>query len=147
MALSGGEDEFLFDLLISEGAATDTLRFALGDSGITTATADVVGDWHAATETEFMGATGLVGDLIDMPVAGTASNYAEAFTEAPSIEAAAAEAQSLFGNTSIRHVYLYDEGALDMSYLLSDLDNNGTFETGVIFTAGWAETMDYWYII
>jgi hypothetical protein len=124
------------------------LRFSLGESGITTATADVITDWKAATETEFMGFSGLVGDLIDMTIAGTASNYGEAATEAPTIEAAAAQAESLFTSTSTRHVYLYNKGATDTSYLLSDLDNNGTFETGVIFEGrGSAGSMDYWHIV
>jgi len=82
-----------------------------------------------------------------MNIRGTSANYREAGTSATSIAAAASAAESLFPSTTVTHVFLYNSGA-DTGYLLSDLNNDDRFETGVVLTgAGRAADMSYLYIV
>jgi Ca2+-binding RTX toxin-like protein len=112
------------------GTATDYFVFSSGSSPSTTSGADTIWDWNVAY------------DWIDMPLAGKSSNYGEAATSATTIEAARAQVE---GTTlrSKHHAFLYNS-ATDTGYLLSDLNKNGTFETGVIMVgAGSASDMKY----
>jgi hypothetical protein len=82
-----------------------------------------------------------------MTIAGTSANYREARTSATSIEAAAAQAEANFPSAAIAHVFLYNPDT-DTGYLLSDLNNDNRFETGVVLAhAGSAADMSYQYII
>ena len=55
--------------------------------------------------------------------------------------------EATFTSASIAHVFLYNSQT-DTGYLLSDLNNDNRFETGVILTgAGSAADMNYRYII
>jgi glucose/arabinose dehydrogenase len=112
------------------GAATDYFIFSSGSSPSTTSGADTIWDWNVAY------------DWIDMPRAGTSSNYGEAATSATTIEAARAQVEG----TALRnedHAFLYNS-TTDTGYLLSDLNRNGTFETGVIMVgAGSASDCKY----
>jgi hypothetical protein len=99
------------------------------------ASADTITDWRAET------------DWIGMRIAGTSANYGEASTSATSIADVAAQAEATFTSASIAHVFLYNTQT-DTGYLLSDLNNDNKFETGVILTgAGSAAEMNYRYII
>jgi Ca2+-binding RTX toxin-like protein len=112
-------------------SGSDTFSFLLGDSGITRSTADVITDWD------------FTFDHINTPVAGTAANYAEAATDARSINGAAAFAEKTFTDPDIVHAFVYNH-ASDTGFLLSDLDKDGTFETGVVLHgAGSAASMDF----
>ena len=82
-----------------------------------------------------------------MRIAGTSANYREASTSSTSIEAAASQAEATFTSGSISHVFLYNS-TTDTGYLLSDLDNDNRFETGVVLSgAGSAADMNYRFII
>ncbi len=82
-----------------------------------------------------------------MPITGRARNYQETSTSATSIEAAAALAESTYTNPRIAHVFLYNSGT-DTGYLVSDLDNDNQFETGVVLNnAGLASDFGYTHII
>lgn len=117
------------------GSESDVFAFTRNTSGITTATADVIRDWNAAN------------DWVDMPIIGTARNYRETSTSATSIEAAAALAESTYTDPRIAHVFLYNSST-DTGYLLSDLNNDDRFETGVVLrNAGFASDFDYSYIV
>jgi Ca2+-binding RTX toxin-like protein len=135
----GGSDDLLaggpgMDRLAG-GAGIDLFAFGRGDSGITTATADTITDWRAAS------------DLIHMTIPGTPANYREGGTAATSIEAAAAEAEARFPGQSIVHVFLYNSQA-DTGYLLSDLNRDHLFDTGIVMShAGHAADLSYLYII
>lgn len=113
----------------------DIFRFEAGDTYSSMGRNDVIADWDATY------------DEIDMPLAGTVSNYRETSTSATNIESARAIVE---GSASLReadHVFLYN-GATDTGYLLSDLNSNYTFETGVIVRgAGEARNMAWSDII
>jgi Ca2+-binding RTX toxin-like protein len=138
--LSGGSGE---DLLsggtgrdtLSGGTGEDYFVFKRGDSGLTTRTADTITDWNRSF------------DFIDMTIKGTSRNYREVETDAASIATAASDADYLYGDTSIRHVFLFNPDT-DKGFLVSDLNGDGLFETGVVLkNAGLASDMSYLYII
>jgi Ca2+-binding RTX toxin-like protein len=110
--------------LLTGGASGDTFVFSMGDSGITAGTADTIADWATA-------------DRIDMPISGATGNYQELSTTEATIEAAAAYAESQVTNTAIVHAFLYNSTA-DKGFLLSDLDNDDVFETGVVLAGAGA---------
>jgi Ca2+-binding RTX toxin-like protein len=85
-ALVGGYDYY-----------TDYFHFNQGDSNSSTAEADHIWDWNVAY------------DYIDMPIAGTAANYAEAQTWWTTVEGAEwqVEHTSLINED---HVFLYNVG-------------------------------------
>lgn len=121
------------DLLIG-GSGTDRFHFKMGDSQAHVGQADTISDWNVAD------------DYIVSSIKGTASNYMEQSTTANNIETARAivEGSSL---KNADHVFLYN-GATNTGYLLSDLNHNFTFETGVIMNgAGHASAMNWSDII
>jgi Ca2+-binding RTX toxin-like protein len=129
--LSGGSGR---DTLIG-GTGEDLFVFTKGTSGLSTSTVDTITDWNR------------VYDSIDMTVRGTAGNYREAKTSATSIGSALIRAEDLFPSASIKHVFLYNSKT-DTGYLVSDLNSDGQFDTGVVLrNAGLASDMSYTYII
>jgi Ca2+-binding RTX toxin-like protein len=129
--LSGGSGR---DTLIG-GSGEDLFVFTKGSSGLSTSTVDTITDWNR------------VYDTIDMTVRGTAGNYREAKTSATSIGSALIRAEDLFPSASIKHVFLYNSKT-DTGYLVSDLNSDGQFDTGVVLrNAGLASDMSYTYII
>jgi Ca2+-binding RTX toxin-like protein len=129
--LSGGSGR---DTLVG-GAGRDEFVFKRGDSGLTTSTADTITDWNRSF------------DFIDMTIKGTRSNYREVMTDARSIATAASDADYLYGDTNVRHVFLFNPDT-DRGFLVSDLNADGRFETGVVLkNAGLASDMSYLYII
>ncbi|MEE1655085.1 calcium-binding protein [Microvirga sp. CF3062] len=138
--LSGGFGE---DLLsggtgrdtLAGGAGEDEFLFKKGDSGVTSSTADTITDWNRSF------------DFIDMTIKGTRSNYREVKTDAASIATAASDADFLYGDTNVRHVFLYNPKT-DKGFLISDLNADGYFDTGIVLkSAGFASDMRYDYII
>lgn len=115
--------------------STDYFRFAQGDSNSYTGGADTIYDWNVSY------------DYIDSSIAGSSSNYAEAWTGANSISSARSHVE---GSSTLRqedHVFLYNSST-DTGYLLSDLDRNYSFETGVVINgAGSQYDMNYSDII
>jgi len=117
------------------GAGEDIFVFKKGDSGLTTSTADVITDWNRSY------------DWMDMTVKGTSGNYRERSTTATSIATALDDAEYYFPQTSIKHVFLYNT-SIDTGYLISDLNSDGQFDTGIVLkNAGLASDMSYQYII
>lgn len=112
----------------------DYFHFAKGDSASTRAGADVIYDWDVRY------------DYIDSALAGAAGNYGEMSTTANNIETA----RSVVEGSGLRngdHAFLYN-AATDTGYLLSDLDRNYSFETGVVIKgAGAAADMNWSDII
>ncbi len=138
--LSGG---FGDDLLVggvgrdtlAGGAGEDVFSFTKGSSGLSTSTADTITDWNRTY------------DSIDMTIKGTRSNYREVSTDALSIATAASDADYLYGDTNVRHVFLFNPDT-DKGFLVSDLNADGFFETGVVLkNAGLASDMRYDFII
>jgi Ca2+-binding RTX toxin-like protein len=129
--LSGGSGR---DTLIG-GTGEDLFVFTKGSSGLSTNTVDTIRDWNRSD------------DWIDMTVRGTSANYREAKTSATSIASALIRAEDLFPSASIKHVFLYNSKT-DTGYLVSDLNSDGQFDTGVVLkNAGLASDMSYTYII
>jgi Ca2+-binding RTX toxin-like protein len=138
--LSGGTG----DDLLSGGSGRDTLSgssgedvfvFTRGTSGLSSSTADTITDWNRSY------------DSVDMSIKGTSRNYREVSTDAASIATAASDADYLYGDTGVRHVFLYNSD-IDRGFLVSDLNADGRFETGVVLkNAGLASDMSYLYII
>jgi Ca2+-binding RTX toxin-like protein len=108
------------------GANADTFVFTKGTSGIKATTADTIMDWE-------------VIDQIDMTIRGNKKNYEEDDTTAASISKAAAYAEKTFTDKNTTHVFLYNKKK-DTGYLLSDLDNNDKYETGVILKGAGASS-------
>ncbi len=138
--LSGGSGDDLLsgglgrDTLIG-GSGEDLFVFTKGTSGLSTSTADTITDWNR------------VYDTIDMTVRGTAGNYREAKASVTSISSALIRAEDLYPSASIKHVFLYNSKT-DTGYLVSDLNSDGQFDTGVVLrNAGLASDMSYAYII
>jgi Ca2+-binding RTX toxin-like protein len=138
--LSGGSGD---DLLVggagrdtlAGGAGEDVFSFTRGSSGLSTSTADTITDWNRSY------------DSIDMTIKGTRSNYREVSTDAFSIATAASDADYLYGDTNVRHVFLFNPDT-DKGFLVSDLNADGFFETGVVLkNAGLASDMRYDFII
>jgi Ca2+-binding RTX toxin-like protein len=120
---------------LSGGNGWDTFHFTQGTSGLTPATVDVITDWVGAY------------DVIDMPVAGNFYNYGEAETTATSIVQATNEAASWFPDPGVQHVFLYNP-YIDKGFLVSDLNGDGAFETGVVLNkAGYASDFEYFNIV
>ena len=101
------------------GTGTDYFHFARGDSNAIANQSDWIRDWNPAE------------DYIDSSIRGTSSNYAERATSATSLTAARSVVQNDDNLNYKDHVFLYNANT-DRGYLLSDLDGNYTFETGVI---------------
>jgi Ca2+-binding RTX toxin-like protein len=138
--LSGGSGDDLLsggtgrDTLVG-GSGEDVFVFTRGSSGTSTSTADTITDWNKYY------------DSVDMTVKGTAANYREVNTDAASMSAAADDADYWYGDTGVRHVFLYNSD-IDRGFLVSDLNGDGLFETGVVLKhAGLASDMSYHYII
>jgi Ca2+-binding RTX toxin-like protein len=138
--LSGGAgDDFIAggtgkDTLVG-GTGEDVFYFKRGDSGLSSSTVDTITDWNRSY------------DFIDMTVKGTASNYREHSTTATSITSALIWAEDLYPSISVKHVFLYNSRT-DTGYLVSDLNSDGQFDTGVVLkNAGLASDMSYTYII
>ena len=138
--LSGGSGDDLLsgglgrDTLVG-GTGEDLFVFTKGTSGLSTSTVDTITDWNRSD------------DWIDMTVRGTAGNYREAKTSATSIGSALIRAEDLFPSASVKHVFLYNSKT-DTGYLVSDLNSDGQFDTGVVLrNAGLASDMSYTYII
>ncbi|MBJ6125746.1 calcium-binding protein [Microvirga splendida] len=138
--LFGGSGE---DLLVggtgrdtlAGGTGEDYFTFKRGDSGLKTSTADTILDWNRSF------------DFIDMTIKGTRSNYREFETDAASIATAASDADYFYGDTNVRHVFLFNPD-IDTGFLVSDLNADGLFETGVVLKkAGLASDMRFDYII
>jgi Ca2+-binding RTX toxin-like protein len=139
-SLSGGSGD---DLLVggagrdtlAGGAGEDVFAFKRGESGLSTSTVDTIKDWNRND------------DWIDMTVKGTSINYREHSTTATSIASALIWAEDLYPSVSVKHVFLYNTKT-DTGYLVSDLNSDGVFDTGVVLkNAGLASDMSYAYII
>ena len=123
--LSGGSGR---DTLIG-GSGEDLFVFTKGSSGLSTNTVDTITDWSR------------IYDTIDMTVRGTSANYREASTSATSISSALIRAEDLYPSASVKHVFLYNSKT-DTGYLVSDLNSDGQFDTGVVLrNAGLASDM------
>jgi len=129
--LSGGSGR---DTLVG-GSGEDLFVFTRASSGLSSSTVDTITDWNR------------VYDTIDMTVRGTAGNYREHSTSATSIASALIWAEDLYPSVSVKHVFLYNSRT-DTGYLVSDLNSDGQFDTGVVLkNAGLASDMSYAYII
>jgi serralysin len=111
------------------GSDIDLFVFFLGHSPSTDAEADTIADWDVED------------DFINLPVAGTDANYAEAPTSFTNMEGARHQVESSpnLGD----HMFLYNSYT-DTGYLLSSIDGDFIFETGIIIVgAGSALDMDW----
>lgn len=116
---------------LAGGSGSDRFFFSRGTSGLSTQTADVIADWNGAY------------DVVDMTIRGTFTNYRETSTTATSVGAAAAVADWWYSDADVNHVFLYNSD-LDRGFLISDLNNDGVFETGVVLKkAGYASDFSY----
>ena len=104
---------------LTGGSGADTFFITRGTSGTTSGTGDVIRDWDARF------------DFVDMPIRGTSANYGEASTDETTIAGAAAEANFEYADLGLNHVFLFNS-EIDRGFLLSDLNNDTVFETGVV---------------
>ena len=126
---NGGNDA------LSGGSGADRYVVTRGTSGISSKTADVIADWNPAF------------DFVDMPIRGTFDNYAEGATTASTIAAAADDAEYWYSDLGVNHVFLYNS-VIDRGFLLSDLNNDTVFETGMVLNKrGYASDFSYLDII
>lgn len=111
----------------------DTFKVVNGDSNAYVGQHDIIYDWNP------------IYDQIDSSLAGTSTNYAEAATSATSITYARSQVQNSSSLRAEDHVFLYNSQT-KTGYLLSDLDSNYSFETGVELkgasTAAWMNWND-----
>jgi hypothetical protein len=120
---------------LAGGSGSDRFFVTRGTSGTTSGTADVITDWNAAF------------DFVDMPIRGTSANYGEASTNATTIAGAAAEVEFEYSDLGLNHIFLFNS-EVDRGFLLSDLNNDTVFETGVVLNkAGFATDFSYFDII
>lgn len=131
--LSGGSEADTLDGGFD--TSTDYFQFTRGDSNAVTGQADTIHNWDVRY------------DYIDSTIAGTSSNYREAATSFTSIDNARWQVENTSSLRTGDHVLLYN-AQTDTGYLLSDLDRNFTFETGVVIKgAGAASDMNWSDII
>jgi Ca2+-binding RTX toxin-like protein len=115
--------------------STDYFRFWAGDSLSFRDIADTIGGWNVAY------------DYIDMPIPGEAQYYAEVSSGVNNIDDARSLAENSPDLSWKDHVFVYNRD-IDVGYLVSDLDRNYSFETGVIISgAGSAYDMNWSDII
>jgi Ca2+-binding RTX toxin-like protein len=120
---------------LAGGSGADRYVVTRGTSGISSKTADVIADWNPAF------------DFVDMPIRGTFDNYAEGATTASTIAAAADDAEYWYSDLGVNHVFLYNS-VIDRGFLLSDLNNDTVFETGMVLNKrGYASDFSYLDII
>lgn len=113
------------------GLGNDTFVIGIRESGSTFGTADTIYDWDIRY------------DWIDSTIAGSTYNYAEVSTSVTNIAHARTQVESNSALRSEDHVFLYN-AQTDTGYLISDLDRNYDFETGVIIQgAGAASDMNW----
>ena len=116
------------------GSGRDTFVSRQGDSNVTDGTSDTIHDWSPKY------------DKIDSTIAGKFSNYQEVFSLfTDNIKNAKFLVEN---NSDLReedHVFVYNGRD---GFLMSDLDRNGTFETGVkLLDEGHASSMDWSLIV
>jgi Ca2+-binding RTX toxin-like protein len=117
------------------GTGEDVFSFTRGTSGLSSGTVDTITDWNRSY------------DSIDTNLKGTSTNYREHDIFATSIAAAVDDAEDLYPSTSIKHVFLFNPHT-DTGYLVSDLNSDGAFDTGVVLrNAGLASDMSYLYLV
>lgn len=117
------------------GQHQDTFVVTQGNSNATNNEADFIADWDVRE------------DWIDSPLAGRSNGYSEAMTAATSMDSARYQVEHTASLSDGDHTFLYNPST-DTGYLLSDLDGNYTFETGVIIKgAGSASDMSWSDII
>lgn len=111
------------------GAGTDYFTFDPYDSHFSAGFTDTLKDWDVRA------------DYILTSVRGTSSNYLEYQTTATNTNAVHNE---IFGLRTVKdHVFAYNPST-DTGYLLSDLDGDNYFDSGVIIEgAGSAADMNY----
>lgn len=115
-----------------EFATRDDFVFAIGKSNSDSDEVDTILGWANV-------------DRIVSDVAGTAANYIEHSTVFTTIEEVKDHAEST--HTDDQHVFLWNS-AIDTGYLVSDLNNDNIFETGVILNgAGSGADFDWSNII
>ena len=124
---------------LTGGGGTDYFNFAINESKASVGQADTITDWNHRQ------------DYIDSSIAGTAGSYAEVFSPGGIFFGVnnISQARSLVENSNALsandHVFVYNGRD---GYLLSDLNHNGTFETGVVLLgAGSASDMTWSDII
>jgi Ca2+-binding RTX toxin-like protein len=133
------------DTIIESGTGNDEIRLYQGDSLALTGAADTIitgDDWMA----DRSGYSHFAGIVVNDDVVG--AGQPTGYTNATSIEGAAAEASSQVahwyagvandpsyaGDRPETHaIYLYN-AAQNQGYLVADLDHNGSYETGIVFT-------------
>lgn len=109
----------------------DYFHFAKGESNAIAGQADTIQDWNRSY------------DYIDSSLTGTSANYAETSTGALSITTARGQVENSSTLKYEDHVFLYN-AQTDTGYLMSDLDSNYTFETGVIIKGAGVATDMHW---
>lgn len=109
---------------------TDHFVIGRGHSYASNTEADLITDWNAYE------------DYIDSSLRGSAGNYGEKATGAKSIDAARQVAENSYLKHE-DHAFIYNADT-DVGYLLSDLDRNGSFETGVILNGAGSATDMNW---
>lgn len=104
-----------------EFAVRDDFVFAIGKSNSTNDQADTILDWTSV-------------DRVVTDVAGTAANYGEHSAAGGAVDVtdiASARADAEAAHTNKIHMFFFD-AATDTGYLVSDLNNDNIFETGVV---------------
>jgi Ca2+-binding RTX toxin-like protein len=114
---------------LSGGAGADAFVFATGASGVTVATADMIGDFASGVDVLRLG---LAGD----PTAGT-GNYVEAGSAAASFSAALTDANAalatLNGTSSAARLYAFQFDATN-GYLFIDTNSDGVADEVIVLT-------------
>lgn len=139
--IGGGGSDHLYggagqDMLYGgTDGSIDYFHFSKGDSNAITGQNDWIYDWNRSY------------DYIDSSIKGTSSNYAEVATSLTSLASVRSMVEHNNNLNYKDHVFVYN-ASQDRGYLLSDLDGNYTFETGVIIKgAGSASDMSWSDII
>lgn len=116
----------------------DYFAFTMGSSNAVNGQADTIYDWSR------------FGDKIDSPIAGTPDNFGIRATNATTIEGARLQIENgaPYGEMSYKdHIFLYNPAA-NIGFLISDLDRNFTFETGVsLLDSGQRYDMNWSFIV
>ena len=100
---------------LAGGTGMDTFAFAKGHSGNTTQTADTITDWS-------------IEDSIDLPTAGSWSNYEEGSIALSRVEDVVA---CINDKGTAMYVFAYNSRT-DTGFLLTDLDRDHKYETCIV---------------
>jgi len=136
VVLNGGRglDTYTLDDSTAGNAGTATVQVAAGDSGVTTATADVITTFETGVDALKLGTAGSASNYYDLDTNSGASDQIATVELAVAAANAATGSGTSFDGT-IQYIYVNDSASGVDSYLVADMDLDGTADLAIEISA------------